>query len=177
MRWVPVTFLLALPSILQPGLVAAAPSQDQTAFAARVLELTNAERQKLGLPPLAESEELQTSAQDYSQVLASSSCFDHTCGPVPNFVDRNDQAGYTGWTAIGENIAAGYPTPEQVVAGWLASPEHRANMLSPDFAEMGVGVTRGGGTFGTYWAEEFGRRPSIANQVVMSDPAGDASSD
>jgi uncharacterized protein YkwD len=138
--------------------VAAAPAQERAAFAARVLELTNAERARAGVSPLALSDELDEAAQEYSQVLATSGCFDHTCGPVPSFADRDNQAGYTGWSAIGENIAAGYATPEDVVSGWMASPGHRANMLSPNFSELGVGMASGADSFGTYWTEEFGGR-------------------
>jgi uncharacterized protein YkwD len=79
---------------------------------------------------------------------------------VPYFVDRDLQAGYANWTWVGENIAAGYPTPEAVVSGWMSSPEHRDNILSPDYTEIGVGVANGSGQFGTCWAEEFGARPS-----------------
>jgi len=39
----------------------------------------------------------------------------------------------------------------------MASPGHRANILSPTFSEIGVGVAHGG-QFGTYWTEEFGSR-------------------
>jgi uncharacterized protein YkwD len=162
-------------SILQPGLVAAAPSLDQAGLVTRVFELTNAERLNAGLAPLVGIDELQVAAQDYSQVLASSGCFEHTCGSVPNFVDRDGQAGYTGWTAIGENIAAGYPTAEEVVAGWMNSPDHRANILSPKFTEIGIGVSSGDGTFGTYWAEEFGTRPSVVADQAPHGPVDDAS--
>ena len=162
MRWRFVTALLVAFSVLYVGPVAAAPSQDPVA--ARVLELTNAERASAGLAPLVASNELQASAQEYTQVLASSGCFEHTCGPVPNFVDRDWQAGYTGWTAIGENIAEGYPTAEDVVAGWMSSPGHRANILSPNFTEIGIGVAGGAGKFGTYWTEEFGARPGAGSR-------------
>ena len=124
-----------------------------------MLELTNAERQKAGLASLSLNAQLANAAQTYSQVLATSGCFQHTCGPVPNFAERDGQAGYTDWTSIGENIAAGYSTPETVVAGWMASPGHRANILSPNFTEIGVGLVSGGGKYGTYWAQEFGSRP------------------
>jgi uncharacterized protein YkwD len=77
---------------------------------------------------------------------------------VPNFADRDGQAGYTDWSDIGENIAAGYPTPESVVAGWMASPGHRENILSAQFTEIGVGMANGGGSYGMYWTEEFGTR-------------------
>ena len=127
-------------------------------FTQRVVELTNTERQNAGLPPLVMNSQLQDAAQAYSEVLATSDCFDHTCGPVPDLADRDGQAGYSDWTALGENIAAGYPTPEAVVAGWMASPGHRANILSTDFTEIGIGVVSGEGEFGTYWTEEFGAR-------------------
>src|SRR5438132_14356473 len=146
MRWFFVTPLVAILLSLHVGLAAAAP-QDEAGFTTRVLELTNAERQKAGLAPLAFNAELGAAAQRYSQVLATSGCFEHTCGPVPNFADRDAQAGYTGWNAIGENIAAGYPTSEAVVSGWMASPGHRANILSSRFTEIGIGLVSGGGKF------------------------------
>src|SRR5437660_1560261 len=122
MRWALVTIPLAIVSILNAAVVAAAPLDNTGDYIARVVDLTNQEREKAGLEPLNASAELQDAAQGYSEVLASSGCFEHTCGPVPNFADRDGQAGYTGWTALGENIAAGYDTPEDVVAGWMASP-------------------------------------------------------
>jgi uncharacterized protein YkwD len=125
---------------------------------ARVLDLTNSERDKAGLAPLNLSDQLQAAAQSYTVVLASGDCFAHTCGPMPNFADRDAVAGYDGWWSIGENLAGGYSSPDEVMAGWMASPGHRANILSVTFTEIGIGVTRGGGRFGMYWAEEFGAR-------------------
>jgi uncharacterized protein YkwD len=161
------TLLLACLLLTQTGSVTAAPLENDTGFAARVLELTNRERQNIGLGPLVLSPELCDAAQAYSHVLATTGCFDHTCGPVPNFAERAGQSGYTGWTALAENIAAGYPTAEAVVSGWMNSPGHRANILSPKYTEIGVGMVDGGGKFGTYWAEEFGARP------VSSPPVDD----
>jgi len=164
MRWflatgclVAATAILAVPV----GEVTAEPAPaplDQASLVARVLELTNFERGKLGLAPLQVSVELQIAAQAYSQVLASGDCFEHTCGPVPKVADRDAAAGYVGWTWLGENIAGGYATPEAVMAGWMASSTHRANILKVEFTEVGVGVTSGGGRFGMYWAQEFGTR-------------------
>jgi uncharacterized protein YkwD len=175
MRWLLVTPLLAVLLSLHVGLAAAAP-QDDAGFTARVLELTNAEREKAGLAPLAWNDQLSAAAQSYSQVLATSGCFEHTCGPVPDFADRDAEAGYTGWSAIGENIAAGYPTPEAVVSGWMASPGHRANILSSRFTETGIGLVSGGGKYGTYWTQEFGFRPGadvdFAPQPAPADEAG-----
>jgi uncharacterized protein YkwD len=66
------------------------------------------------------------------------------------------------WHALGENIAAGVPlaTPDAVVAGWLASPGHCVNILSPDFTEIGVGLaTVDGSPYGVYWTQDFAGRP------------------
>jgi uncharacterized protein YkwD len=153
----------------------AAAALDPTASLARVLELTNQERHKAGVPPLAVSSELSNAAQAYSVVLATSDCFAHTCGPVPDVAERAGQAGYHGWTAIGENIGAGYPTPEAVVAGWMASPGHRQNLLSPSYREIGIGLATGGDRYGTFWTQDFGTRRNAppASQQVDIVPAAE----
>jgi uncharacterized protein YkwD len=150
-----------------PALAGGAPD-NAAAQIERVLELTNAERARAGLPLLTLSGELSLAAQQYSAVLATDACFAHTCGPVPDMVQRDAQAGYTGWTAVGENIAAGYPSPEAVVNGWMASPGHRANILNPDYRELGVGLASGG-KYGAYWTQEFGARPGAVADSPVED--------
>jgi uncharacterized protein YkwD len=135
---------------------APAPSSDPPAAVMRVLDLTNTERGKAGLAALSLNPKLTLAAQGYSQVLASGTCFEHTCGPVPNFTDRDVAAGYVGWTALGENLAGGFMTPDSVVAGWMGSATHRANILSANFTDIGIGVSSGSSQFGMCWAEEFG---------------------
>jgi uncharacterized protein YkwD len=164
MRWVATgsSVLAAAIALLAVGQAAAdSPTpiaDDPQPQAMRVLDLTNSERDKAGLPPLALSPELTAAAQGYSQVLATSGCFAHTCGPVPDLADRDAAAGYSGWTWLGENLAGGFTTPESVVAGWMASPGHRANILSANFTDIGIGVAIGTGQFKVCWAEEFGSR-------------------
>ncbi len=72
--------------------------------------------------------------------------------------DRVTRAGYR-WRSVGENIASGQTTAEQVVQEWLRSPTHCANLMSPSFVEMGlayaVNVKSAGGI---YWVQELGRR-------------------
>ena len=128
---------------------------------ARVIALTNVERQKAGLPPLVAQANLTQAASGYAAVLSSGSCFAHTCGLVPKFIDRAAQAGYTNWSALAENIAAGQRTPEAVVQAWMDSPGHRANILNPRYTEIGVGL-KTGGRLGMYWAQNFGARRSAA---------------
>ena len=146
--------LLAIPRA--PWAAAAEPAAAAN-FTARVVELTNAERAQAGLAPLGVSAELTGAAARYAEVLASEGCFAHTCGPVPQLVQRAELAGYFGWLTLGENIAGGQRSPEAVVRDWMASPGHRANILNPSFTEVGVGVSTGG-PYGIYWAQAFGAR-------------------
>ncbi len=151
---------LLLPALL---LVAGAPAQRPASAAddevTRVIQLTNAERQKAGLPPLVANTALAAAAQEYALVLTSDECWAHTCGPEPDFARRADNAGYAGWSALAENIAVGQPTPEAVVASWMRSDAHRQAILSVAFSEIGVGIARGGSK-GVYWTQEFGARGS-----------------
>src|SRR6202035_2653109 len=64
------------------------------------------------------------------------------------------------WGEGGENIATGYMTPRDAVAGWMASQEHCQNLLTPDYANMGTGETPApvgnyAGTAAT-WTQDFG---------------------
>ena len=54
----------------------------------------------------------------------------------------------------GENLADGYTTADAVVHAWMASPEHKANILKPDFTTVAVSSVVKNGK--TYWAQEFG---------------------
>jgi uncharacterized protein YkwD len=62
--------------------------------------------------------------------------------------------GYEG-SSWGENLALGYASPKAVVAGWLASAGHRANIENPGYTVTGVGVaaSRSGRL---YWTQSFG---------------------
>jgi uncharacterized protein YkwD len=167
-----VGFLLIGPSVASAG-------ANRGDFVGRVVELTNAERAKAGLRPLVVSRQLAGAAQDYADVLATTGCFAHTCGPVPQLEQRGERAGYHGWTALGENIAGGQQSPERVVEMWMESPGHRQNILDPAFAEIGVGMATGG-QYGIYWAQAFGARGGNAfatppsNQGEHTEVAGEA---
>ena len=105
--------------------------------------------------PFREIGVIVRAAQVYAEALAPGGCFAHDCPPVPSQRDRIAQAGYGGWQRIGENIAAGDRTAESVVAGWLDSPGHRANILKPEYREIGVGVATGEGKYRIYWVQVF----------------------
>lgn len=61
------------------------------------------------------------------------------------------------FSAAGENIAQGQATPQVVVTAWMNSPGHRANILSTNFTEIGVGYAAGG-SGRHYWTQMFIRR-------------------
>ncbi|MFJ5151562.1 CAP domain-containing protein [Streptomyces sp. NPDC088353] len=124
------------------------PSSGATA---RVVELVNAERSKVGCSALTVNEKLTKAAQAHSEDMAAHQNMSHTGsdGSAPG--DRITRAGYS-WQTYGENVAYGYATPEQVMAGWMSSAGHKANILNCSFKEIGVGLAQPG----NYWTQEFG---------------------
>ncbi|MFZ0498806.1 MAG: CAP domain-containing protein, partial [Steroidobacteraceae bacterium] len=63
--------------------------------------------------------------------------FTHAGSDGSNPGERVTRAGYR-WSMVGENIASGAATAREAVAGWLASPEHCANIMTAGFRQMGV---------------------------------------
>ncbi|WP_262060463.1 CAP domain-containing protein [Streptomyces sp. STR69] len=122
--------------------------------AAKVVESTNAERARAGLPPLAVDPLLAAAAQAHSTDMVARAFYSHTSPDGSQPWDRAAAAGSRRRT-IGENIACGQRSPAEVVEGWMNSPGHRANILKPDFTHIGIGFA-GGGQMGTYWTQLFG---------------------
>ncbi|MFF4546930.1 CAP domain-containing protein [Streptomyces sp. NPDC001406] len=121
---------------------------------AEVVELTNAQRRRADLPPLAVDPLLTTAAQAHSADMVARDFYSHTAPEGSQPWDRAAAAGSARRT-IGENIACGQRSPAEVVDGWMNSPRHRANILKPGFTHIGVGFA-GGGRAGTYWTQLFG---------------------
>ncbi|MFE9017753.1 CAP domain-containing protein [Streptomyces sp. NPDC007808] len=127
---------------------------DLTRTAAEVVDLTNRERARAGLRPLAVDAALSTAAQTYSADMAARAFYAHTSPEGTRPWDRAAAAG-SRMRSIGENIACGQRSPAEVVEGWMNSPGHRANILKRDFTHMGAGFA-GGGPAGSYWTQLFG---------------------
>jgi uncharacterized protein YkwD/stress response protein SCP2 len=121
---------------------------------AEVVELTNRERARAGLRPLAADPLLATAARAHCADMVARRFYSHTSPEGSQPWDRAAAAGSTRRT-IGENIACGQRSPAEVVEGWMNSPGHRANILKPAFTHLGVGFA-GGGPAGTYWTQLFG---------------------
>lgn len=115
----------------------------------------NAERAKVALGPLATCGTLTNAAAAHSADQAATSTMSHTGSDGSTMVNRAERAGYTNWTRLAENVAAGYTTVDAVMAGWMASPGHRANLLNGDLTHVGVGRAQSGGGV-WYWTQDFG---------------------
>ncbi len=138
---------------------------EASAVGERVLALVNearANRRRCGLKrfeavaPLEVSAALQVAASAHADDMARRGVMDHAGGDGSTPAERATRAGYA-WRTVGENVATGQSTPEQVVAEWLDSPRHCANIMGADFTEMGVAVASNAG--GVYWAQVFGAPP------------------
>lgn len=116
----------------------------------KVIQLTNAERTKRGLPELQADTKLSNVAGVKSSDMMSKHYFSHTSPTYGSPFDMMRDFGVT-YTSAGENIAHGQQTPEQVVNAWMNSEGHRKNILSPNFTHIGVGFE---GT-GNYWTQMF----------------------
>jgi uncharacterized protein YkwD len=132
---------------------------NNSAFVQRVVELTNLQRSQAGLAPLTLNEKLSKAAYVHSRDMALKDYFSHTGSDGSNASDRVRRAGYR-YLNAGENIAAGYATPEEAVQGWMNSPGHRANILFPNVTEIGVGFyalsnDSGKAPFQYYWTQDF----------------------
>jgi uncharacterized protein YkwD len=131
---------------------AASPAEQESLVA-----LVNAERASHGLAPLAAERRLTSAAEAYAGYMASANFFSHTGADGSVMRDRNEAHGYVGWLFMGENLAAGQSTPDRVVQAWMTSPGHRANVLSDQACEIGIGHAYSGGSrYKHYWAMEIG---------------------
>ncbi|USQ85633.1 CAP domain-containing protein [Streptomyces phaeoluteigriseus] len=132
--------------------VPTAPTAGTTAPAVpRVVALVNSERAKVGCSPVTLNAKLSQAAQAHSADMASHNTMSHTGSDGSDPGQRITRAGYL-WSTYGENVAYGYSTPEQVMAGWMASAGHKRNILDCRFKEIGVGVAQPG----SYWTQDFG---------------------
>ncbi len=125
----------------------------------QAIGLINRERTNAGLPPYAMDIRLVDAARSHSEDMAANAYFSHTGFDGSTFAEREQRAGYL--SPGGENIAAGYPTPEAAVAGWMASSGHRALILHTSMTHVGLGYAAGG-PYGHYWTADFGRAASLA---------------
>lgn len=151
----------------QPGVLGTATSISP----AKLFELTNQMRQENNVAPLSYSNSLAKAAEAKAQDMFSHDYWDHfcPCGNTPWMFIK--QAGYN-YAYAGENLARGFTSSQDVIAAWMASPEHRQNMLSKNYMDIGFAVEDGvlTGEQTTLVVEMFGSPadlPSSPQQVFL----------
>jgi uncharacterized protein YkwD len=134
------------------------------AVRARVVELVNEARSRgrrcgrerfAAAAPLDTSAKLNDAAAEHARDMLKNDFFEHRGSDGSQPADRIKHAGYPHRLA-GENIALGPESAEEVVAGWLASPGHCANIMEPRFQDIGVGLASGRKRGQVYWVQTFG---------------------
>lgn len=120
--------------------------------AERILELVNAERKKAGLNELILNNNLSKMSEKRAKEISVN--FNHIRPDGSSWNTALDEY-HIAYRYAGENIAAGYNSPEAVVDGWMNSEGHRANILDPDFTEMGIGYYTDSSMYKYYWAQNF----------------------
>ena len=123
----------------------------------QVLKLVNERRARIGLNELTLNPVLTQMAEKYAADMIERGFFAHQNPDEQGPGERAYKEGYV-FLSVGENLAAGQETAEQVVDEWMASPEHRDMILGTQWREVGIGV-RIGGAFNVYWIIEFGNPP------------------
>jgi cysteine-rich secretory family protein/hemolysin type calcium-binding protein len=127
-----------------------------TAMEREIVNYTNIERERQGLQLLKISTKLTTACQYHAQNMADQEIMAHTLSGVAygTLTSRLDWVGYD-YRMAGENIAVNYEDAKAVVAGWMNSPGHRANILDASYSEIGVGI-RNSNSGQPYYCQEFG---------------------
>ena len=142
------------PNLIYPGQRVNIPTIGATkSIESQVIQLTNQERAKNGLKPLAADWQLSRVARYKSADMRDKNYFSHTSPTYgsPFTMMKNFGINYR---SAAENIAAGQRTPNEVVQSWMNSPGHRKNILSPTYTHIGVGHATGG-SYGHYWTQMF----------------------
>ncbi|MFT5871191.1 MAG: putative YkwD family protein/spore coat assembly protein SafA [Clostridium sp.] len=142
------------PDKIYPNQIIKVPSSTvTTTLEGQVVVLVNKERAKVGLAPLKANWELSRVARYKSQDMIDKNYFSHTSPTYGSPFDMMKNFGIK-YMSAGENIAYGQPTPASVMTGWMNSAGHKANILSKNYTEIGVGVAKkSDGTI--YWTQQF----------------------
>lgn len=143
-----------------------------------LLKDTNLEREANGLPPLVLNADLTKAAQMKAKDMFAKDYWAHVSpdGTTPWVWIRD--SGYN-YLYAGENLARGFSTSGDVTTAWMNSPEHRANLLSPNYTDIGFAVQSGTltGSETTLVVQEFGSpynpdgTVAVTTQTTQTTPA------
>lgn len=103
------------------------------------------------VPPVKWNNQLERAAKKHSRYMQQRNILSHAGRGGSDAGSRISKEGYN-WMSYGENVAAGYPTEEAAIKGWLKSKGHCKNIMSGKFRDMGVARS------GTFWTQVFASR-------------------
>ena len=145
--WVVFACVAALLAVAAPAALSA-PSTTQASVAnleSGLLQQLNAVRADRGLPALRPNARLAAAAEQHSREMADDGYFNHSSVDGTSFSDRiakwYPMGSFHSWY-VGENLLWMSPTvdPSRAVAMWMRSPAHRANILNPQWRDVGIGA-------------------------------------
>ena len=143
------------PIVVAPGGAGtlASTSAGEDAWADQLLERTNEVRAEHGLLPLTLDDRACAAAYEHSWDMDLREFFDHVNPDGEGPVDRLARHGVVEpW--VGENLARGFASPEDVVQGWMDSPAHRENLLYPGWTHVGIAV-HSAPSGGPWWTADY----------------------
>jgi uncharacterized YkwD family protein/spore coat assembly protein SafA len=142
------------PSMIYPGQQITIPSMTAAnALENEVIRLVNVERAKNGLHALTGNWQISRVARYKSQDMVNKGYFGHISPTYGTPFTMMENFGIR-FSSAGENIAEGQRTPQEVMNAWMNSPGHRANILSPSYTQIGVGLAKNKNGV-CYWTQMF----------------------
>lgn len=131
--------IFAARDLVHSGAAALAPP---TLLERNTLKALNAQRRAHHLSPFTYSPAMARLARDHTRDMVARNYFSHDePNGGPTYAERVNKALHVpGIHRLEENIAYGYPSAAALVAGWMSSPEHRANILNPAVHKSGLGI-------------------------------------
>lgn len=152
-------------SYSKPGVLGISGNIDQKIL----IELTNKERQKMGLTSLSENSALDKAASLKAQNMFTENYWAHFAPSGKTPWDFILGAGYK-FTFAGENLAKNFTNSDDVVKAWMASPTHRDNLLNSKYQDMGIAVEEGilDGQKTILVVQEFGSTSNLAAKPEVS---------
>jgi uncharacterized protein YkwD len=152
---------------------------------AAILCLVNGERADQNLPALNANDQLGQAASGMCALMVKEQFFSHETPEGKNVVDRVQPTGYipnSGDWVVGENLAWGsgaLATPNAIVNGWMNSPGHKANILAPDYKDIGLAACQGAPSptlsGGTVYVNDFGAKTGADLSATLPSESGGSS--
>ncbi len=154
---------------LKPGVLGIESNIDRQ----RVIELTNKEREKVGLPPVKENSALNQAAQLKAGNMLAENYWSHFAPSVKPRWDFIIGSGYK-FAFAGENLAKNFYNSEDVVVAWMNSPTHKDNLLNSKYEDIGIAVTEGvlNGQKTTLIVQMFGTTRVVDNAPLVNTGDG-----